>query len=168
MLIKATSAAFAVFLAGAGWACAADVSGTWLTENKLAIVRIADCAKPPPSAPPSTAAFTPSGKLCGLIAWLQDAAEAKKAGFVIGTKVVDEMMPATAVQWDGRVLNDEDNKWYSGKLTANADGTLGVSGCLLLICRGETWVRQEIPVAPGAATGRQPGPGATSQPARAR
>lgn len=149
---------------------AADPNGTWLTEDKDAIIRVTDCAGGVSGAPPAT----PSGKLCGFIAWFQDPDQAAKDGYAIGRKVVLDMVPAAANKWDGQVLNTDDGKMYKGNLELAVDGTLKVSGCLLFVCRSQTWIRRDLPVQTGhAAPAPAPGQSASgaaqaSQPPRAR
>jgi uncharacterized protein (DUF2147 family) len=157
----AITTAFVLF--GISAAPAADASGTWLTEQKEAIIRVADCANGLTGAP----AATPSGKLCGTIAWLQDPDGAKKDGFGIGTRVVLDMVPSGAAKWDGQVLNTDDGRMYKGNLELAADGRLNVSGCLLMICRSQTRVRQDLPAAAGR-NGAAPNQANLNQPARAR
>ncbi len=46
-------------------------------------------------------------------------------------------------EWSGgTILDPSKGKTYKSKLKMLADDKLGVSGCLLFICREQTWVRE--------------------------
>ena len=122
---------------------AADPSGTWLTENGAATVRIASCGS----------------ELCGTITALKepnDPATGRpktdknnpdpnlRNRPLIGIQIVFGMKPSgTADKWNGQVYNAEDGKTYSGSITMQGTRTLKLEGCVLggLICKGQTWTR---------------------------
>ena len=45
--------------------------------------------------------------------------------------------------WQGDLLNTEDGKTYTGKVTLDGPKALTLKGCVLggIICKGETWTR---------------------------
>jgi uncharacterized protein (DUF2147 family) len=126
-------------LALAAPAFAADpVVGDWVPPDGGSKIRIAPCADNP-------------ALVCGKIAWLPAStaknldtnnpkADLKTArpgpADVLGIQVDD------AGKWTGGKLYDPSSgKTYSGKLTAAANNTLKVEGCVLGICQAQTWKR---------------------------
>jgi uncharacterized protein (DUF2147 family) len=166
------AAAFATtLLASATVARAADPTGTWLNDEKDAIIQIADCAMPVPlpgtpsqrnAAPPP-----PSGLLCGTVVWLRNPVDpatggpqtdknnkdpARRGRQILGMRGVTDMRPSsTAGKWDGRVYDIDGGKTYDGNLILKGENELRVQGCVMLMCQGETWTR----TAPPAAAPRQ-------------
>ncbi len=144
---------------------AADPTGTWLVADNDAIVRIADCA----SLPGPGQAGTPrtSGTLCGNVVWLKEPIDpstgkprvdslnidpAKKDQPILGMQGIFDMRPSTEPQqWEGRVYNIDDGKIYSGNIIMKNDNELYVQGCFMMFCRGEQWVRQDVPDQPKPA-----------------
>jgi len=121
---------------------AADVTGTWLTEEGKATVRVADCA----------------GALCGTIVALKEPndpqtgkpkvdknnVEAGKRGrLIIGLQILLGLKPDGANKWSGEIYNPEDGKTYTASVTLPAANTLKVQGCILggVICKTNTWTR---------------------------
>jgi uncharacterized protein (DUF2147 family) len=121
---------------------AADPSGVWHTQGRLAQVKIAKCA----------------ADFCGTIIALKDPIDpatgnpqadsenedvAKRDRPVIGIQVVIGMKPAGANKWSGQLYSPEEGKSVSGNLVLKDADTLSVEGCLLggLLCRSETWIR---------------------------
>jgi uncharacterized protein (DUF2147 family) len=121
---------------------AADPSGIWHTQGRLAQVRIAKCAE----------------DICGTIIALKDPIDpatgkpqtdsenedaANRNRPVIGLQVLIGMKPAGANKWSGVLYSPEEGKTVSGNLTLKDANTLSVEGCLLggLLCRSETWTR---------------------------
>ncbi len=136
---------FAASLLGAALhpAFAADVTGTWLTEEGKATVRMSDCG----------------GALCGTIVALKDPVDpatgmpktdknnvdvSKRSRPMIGVEIVLGMKPAaTPNHWTGRLYNAEDGKTYSGTLTLQNANTIKLQGCILsgIICKSSLWTR---------------------------
>jgi uncharacterized protein (DUF2147 family) len=122
---------------------AADATGTWLTEDGKAKVRVAACGP----------------ALCGTIISLKESndpdtgrpqtdkhnADASlRTRPMIGVQVVIGMKPSgTANKWTGQVYNAEDGKTYSGSLTLQDANTIKLEGCILggLVCKSATWTR---------------------------
>ncbi len=134
-------AATAVF---AGDACASPVTarGEWTTEGGLSRVRIAPCAD--------------AAKLCGTIVWLKDPLtdsgkpktdsknpDAKfKSRSILGLQFLSNFSAAGPGKWAGGTIYDpQSGKTYKSRLSLNPNGSLKVEGCVLFICRGQTWNR---------------------------
>jgi len=130
-------------LAAPAAAQSASPAGHWLTEGGWASVRIGACPGQP-------------DRLCGWIMALKepndsrgrpkrDTANADPA--LRGRSFVD--MPfitgfkaAGPRRWTGgKIYNPGDGKTYASNLVLNADGTLRVNGCVLVICQAQTWTR---------------------------
>ena len=131
--------------AGSVWALArpASVEGDWVTEGGWATVRIAGCRGE-------------ADRLCGLIVALKqpndrngrpkrDTANLdprKRDRAVVGMPFITGFRPAGAGRWTGgKIYNPGDGKTYASRLALNPDGTLKVSGCVLVICQAQTWTR---------------------------
>jgi uncharacterized protein (DUF2147 family) len=143
------------------FAQAADPNGTWLVAGQDAIVRIAACASLPTPAGQSA---TPSGTLCGTVVWLKEPIDpatgkppvdsmnvdpAKNGQPIMGMQGIFDMRPAREPdQWDGRVYSIDDGKIYDGNIIMHSDNELYIQGCFMLFCRGEKWVRQDVPDPP--------------------
>ncbi|MBW3558553.1 MAG: DUF2147 domain-containing protein [Proteobacteria bacterium] len=113
-------------LAAAAIASAAEaqqgVQGDWMTEGGQAKVRIGPCEGQP-------------AQLCGRFVNPKTGGLAKTA-FLTGFK------PSGANKWGGgKIANPQDGKTYNSKMTLNPNGTLSVSGCVLVICKAQTWRR---------------------------
>ncbi|MGD9668015.1 MAG: DUF2147 domain-containing protein [Hyphomicrobiaceae bacterium] len=80
------------------------------------------------------------GKLCAKILSVKDPKRENTVGTVImnGAKKVGEN------RWQGKILNTENGKVYSGEAVLEGGG-LNLQGCLLggMLCSGETWRRAD-------------------------
>ena len=137
-----TTLAVALFVAALPPAFAADLAGTWLTEEGKATVRIADCG----------------GALCGTIVALKaprdpqtgspkidknNADATKRSRPIIGVQILIGLKPDGADKWSGQVYNPEDGKTYGASVTLPNASTLKVQGCLVggILCKTHTWLR---------------------------
>lgn len=127
----------------AGPALAADpAEGVWLVQDKDAKVKIAPC--------PSNAA-----QLCGDIVWLkapQDANGQPKHDIhngdaslrsrpLMGLTMIRDFHQAGPGRWEGgKIYDPHSGKTYASKMRVNGD-TLKVDGCVLMICKTQTWTR---------------------------
>ena len=161
MTITTAGLVLTVFGLALSVAHAADPTGTWLDADNDAIVRIADCANlsGPPAQPGTPRAS--SGALCGVVVWLKEPIDpstgrprvdsrnvdpAKKNQPILGMQGIFDMRPSTQPgQWEGRVYNVDDGKIYSGNIIMKNDNELYVQGCFMMFCRGEQWIRRDIP-----------------------
>jgi uncharacterized protein (DUF2147 family) len=134
------SLAIAVGLAfAAAPAFAADpVEGEWLTQDKGGKVRIAAC--------PGKA-----DRMCGTTSWVKDPAKvldeknpnaALRAKPLMGQQVMRDFKSSAPGRWTGgKIYDPKSGKTYDSKLTAAANGTLKVEGCVLMVCQAQTWTR---------------------------
>ena len=103
----------------AGAAHAAEPYGVWLRPSTGSQVHFYDCG----------------GKLCGKIVAVTDAARRKE----IGTVIMHGAAKTAADKWEGDLLDVDSGKTYSGVVTLESPTALNLKGCVLVICRGETW-----------------------------
>ena len=98
------------------------VQGDWMTQGGQAKVRIAPCEGQP-------------AQLCGRFIHPKTGALSKTA-FLTGFK------PNGTNKWGGgKIANPQDGKTYNSKMVLNPNGTLSVSGCVLVVCKAQTWRR---------------------------
>lgn len=128
----------------AGAALAADpAEGVWLVQDQNAKVRIAPC--------PGSAA-----QLCGDIVWLRaptgadgqpkkDAHNpdtALRSRPLMGLTMIRDFRPAGPGRWEGgKIYDPKSGKTYASKLRVTPEGVLKVDGCVLMICKTQTWTR---------------------------
>lgn len=123
-----------------GVAAHADPIGTWLTEGGKSRVKIETCE---------------SG-LCGMIVWLKNpvnaagedvedannADESLRKRKLIGIELMSGFTEARPGRWTGgRIYNPEDGRTYDSRLAEQDANTLTVRGCVLFICKAQTWTR---------------------------
>jgi uncharacterized protein (DUF2147 family) len=161
MTTRTSGLVVALSTLGLGLAEAADPTGTWLVAGQDAIVRIADCAS---LRAPAERPATPSGTLCGVVVWLKEPIDpatgkprvdslnvdpAKNGQPILGMQGIFDMRPSREPeQWEGRVYNIDDGKSYDGNIIMKSDNELYVQGCFMMFCRGEQWLRQDVPEPP--------------------
>ncbi len=146
-LVKWIAGVIAVALAASlsihAHAAPGPVLGDWLTEGGGAKVRIAAC--------PDQAQ-----RLCGTLVWLKqpngadgapirDGANpdaALRARPLLGIAMVRDFRADGSGRWaDGRIYDPKSGRTYRSKMQLEADGSLKVDGCVLVICVGQTWTR---------------------------
>ncbi|MEH3144309.1 MAG: DUF2147 domain-containing protein [Methylobacterium frigidaeris] len=155
-----------LLLAGAAQAAPGrDPSGTWLTEDGRAKIRIERCG------PGNVHA-------CGTVVWLKaplndqgqprtdikNPDPKKRTRPVIGLTLLDGLKPEDE-GFKGQIYNAEEGKNYDVTLTRESSEELNVSGCLLkILCGSQTW--KKVPdefaqiVPPLAARAAAPKPAA--------
>ena len=137
-----TAGLLAALGGGAALAAPADPSGTWLTGDGRAKIRIDRCG--------------PGGaEACGRVVWLKvptapsggprtdlnNPDPAKRARPVMGLQIIDRLKP-DASGYTGEIYNPEEGKWFSVGLKRESESELAVSGCLLkVLCGSQTWTR---------------------------
>jgi len=138
----AAIAALLTSLGLAGPTYAADPSGTWLTQEQDAHIRMIKCGR----------------GYCGTLVWLKDPKDPatgkpvtdannpdpkKRNKPLMGTMVAINFMPAPNVpnKWLGRFYNADDGKQYDGSITPASATELSVEGCLGALCQIQTWTR---------------------------
>ena len=117
LLLASIAASFAAGLSGP--ASAADPYGTWVRPSTGTQVNFYDCG----------------GKLCAKIVAVKDQARKKEVGTVIMTGAAK----SGDNKWEGDLLDAETGKVYSGVVTLEGPRALNLKGCVLMICKGETW-----------------------------
>ncbi|WP_374470280.1 DUF2147 domain-containing protein [Phenylobacterium sp.] len=135
--------ALAALMLSAAPALAADpVEGDWLSEGGRAKVRLAPCG---------------AERLCGTILSLKEPNDPEtgspqkdknnpdpklRARPVVGLQFLRDFKRAEPGRWTGgKIYDPESGKTYDSKLKLNPNGTLKLDGCVLMICRGQTWRR---------------------------
>jgi uncharacterized protein (DUF2147 family) len=121
-------------------AFAADpIEGEWVTDGGASKVRISACPGKP-------------DQMCGVVSWLPAAKaqdldkrnpdSVRRNQKILGMSTIWGFKQAAPGKWTGGKLYDPSSgKTYSGKLSANANGTLKVEGCVLMVCQAQTWKR---------------------------
>lgn len=140
----AAALAAGALLAMASSAQAADpVEGLWLVQAGNAKVRVSPCA-------------ADRAKMCGQITWLKnpndkagqplkdarnpDAAQRNRP--IVGLLMIRDFKQVGPGRWTGgKIYDPNSGKTYGSKITANADGTLKVEGCIAVVCQAQTWKR---------------------------
>ena len=135
----------ALLLSGLGAAQAVpvqDPSGTWLTGDGRAKIRIDRCG---PGA----------AQVCGKVVWLKVATTEtgaprtdiknpdpkKRTRPVLGLPLLEGLRPDDA-KFSGDIYNIEEGKIYQVSLERESSSELSVSGCLLkVLCGSQTWTR---------------------------
>lgn len=141
-LLVLTLAATALLAPGAAHAQPrpSPILGDWMTAGDGARVRMAPCRGN---------ARTLCGHFVALKGGLRDERDvqntnpALRGRRLIGMPFVTGFKQAGSNRWSGgKIYNPKDGKTYSAKMALNANGTLTVSGCVLMVlCQGETWTR---------------------------
>ncbi|QDY68689.1 DUF2147 domain-containing protein [Qingshengfaniella alkalisoli] len=113
----------------AGAAAADDVEGIWQTQpddnGRFAHIEVAPCG----------------AKLCGTIRTAFDGQGQPIASETIGKPIIWDMVPkGDGIYGDGKVYAPDRDKTYNSKMELAGD-RLEVSGCVIAICRSQTWVR---------------------------
>ncbi|MEE7504692.1 DUF2147 domain-containing protein [Methylobacterium sp. C33D] len=121
---------------------AKDPSGTWLTGDGRAKIRIDRCG---------------AGQklVCGKVVWLKTPTfdngaprtdlknpdPKKRARPVIGLQLIEGLKPDDA-KFTGELYNIEEGKIYTVSLERESEAELNVSGCMLkILCGSQTWTR---------------------------
>ncbi len=150
-------AAAALLISTAAEAAPKDLSGTWLTGDGRAKIRIDRCG--------------PGGaNACGKVVWLKSPTDdagaprtdaknpdpKKRARPIIGLTLLDNLKPDDA-SFAGEIYNADEGKIYQVNLERESEAALSVQGCLLkVLCGSQTWTRvpdvnQQAAIQPEAA-----------------
>lgn len=156
-LLAATTLAM---LPGAALAAPADPSGTWLTEDGRARIRVEKCG--------------PQEKnVCGYVVWLKvplndkgqprldfkNPDPKKQARPSLGHQLIMDLKPNADSRFEGKIYNSEEGKYYDVTIWTEQPTELSIRGCMLaILCGSQTWTRVSD-VAPGQLTGPTNGPG---------
>ena len=141
---------------------ARDPSGTWLTEDERARIRVEKCG-------PTLE------NLCGFVVWMKTAEgedpaskrdaknpdSRKRNRSVLGHQLMMGLTANEEGRYVGKIYNNEDGKSYDVTVWSEQPGTLNVKGCLIaFLCSTQIWTRTNT-VLPGqlaGATGTPTGP----------
>ena len=143
--VVAVALAMAFAFGHAARAAGDPTFGDWLTQAKNGKVRVAPCAANPAQA-------------CGTLIWLNPPAgappgpvrDAKNPDASLRTRplqgalIISDFHREATGRWaDGKIYDPDSGKTYKSKMSIAADGTLKVAGCVLFICRAETWTKAD-------------------------
>jgi uncharacterized protein (DUF2147 family) len=138
-----------IALAWAGiWLCGGSavaaspdaVSGDWAV-GRTNVVRIGPCSGAP-------------ARLCGIIVATANGKDGRplrdsenpdpalRNRPLVGLPLIFGFRAAGDGRWTGgKIYDPDDGKTYDAKLAPGPDGTLQVSGCVLFLCKAQTWRR---------------------------
>ncbi|WP_232629998.1 DUF2147 domain-containing protein [Methylobacterium sp. Leaf118] len=147
-------AALGALMAAPAAAANRDPSGTWLTEDGKARIRIEKCG--------------PQEKnLCGYAVWLKvplndegkpridfrNPDPKKRARASLGHQLILGLKLNEESRYEGKIYNAEDGKFYDVTIWSEEPEELTVKGCLIaFLCKSQTWKRTTDTV-PGQLAG---------------
>jgi uncharacterized protein (DUF2147 family) len=117
--------------------------GDWLTATGDGKVRVGPCAADPAQA-------------CGALVWMKPPADAPpgaphdannpnpalRARPLVGVLIISDFHREGPGRWiDGKIYDPNDGKTYKSKMSLAPDGTLKVSGCVMVFCKAQTWTK---------------------------
>jgi uncharacterized protein (DUF2147 family) len=132
----------------------ADPSGTWLTEDGRARIRLERCG-------------AAQQRVCGYIVWMKNPLDelgqpirdrynpdtSKRVRNVLGHQLIMGLKPTPEGWFDGDIYNAEDGRLYSVMLWRDSPDRLKLRGCMLkLLCQTQIW-KQTNDVLPGQLVG---------------
>lgn len=118
-MLKIAAAAATVVLGTTAVLAQSSPFGTWTRPSNGTKVDFYDCG----------------GKLCAKV-----IASANKES--VGKVIMKGAAKTGDNTWAGDLLNTEDGKTYSGKVTLEGPKALNLQGCTAVVfCKGETWTR---------------------------
>jgi uncharacterized protein (DUF2147 family) len=56
-------------------------------------------------------------------------------------RTIASMKPNGADKWSGKVYNAEDGKTHDGNIIMQGANALRLEGCVMDLCKGQTWTR---------------------------
>jgi uncharacterized protein (DUF2147 family) len=134
------SALIALTFASQTAARALDVSGSWLTNRRDAMVTFEDCG---------------DGSPCRRIVWLLPSHGAGLDHRNLNPKLRDRNVMGSRIAWGfsrnqegwtrGRLYNPETGQTFDAAISRHPDGRLKVQGCLGPACLTRYWTRQSSP-----------------------
>jgi len=135
--VRAAAVALGFTFANVAAASAAEPTGTWVTKNGDAHIRVAKCG----------------AAMCGTIAWLREPIDratgqpqidsnnpdpAKRSRKILGLTIF-AVQPDNDGSYVGTIYNADDGQSYRGKVIRRSPTQLEVQGCLGVICGSEIW-----------------------------
>ncbi|GJD47866.1 hypothetical protein OPKNFCMD_0578 [Methylobacterium crusticola] len=131
-----------------------DPTGTWLTEDGRARVRVEHCG-------------AKQEQVCGFVVWLKSPTDdggrprtdqfnpddKRKPRLALGHQMILGLKPNSEARYEGQIYNADNGKKYDITLWREQSGGLHVKGCMLSVfCGSQTWSRV-TDVAAGQLTG---------------
>lgn len=129
--------AMRVLLAAVAAVATPSPIGTWMTQDRTALVRVESCAS----------------SICGTVAEVL----ARQPGVpqtdvhnpdamlrsrpIIGLQVLGGFKWSGGEWTGGRIYDPKTGKTYHSRLSVNSDGSLRVSGCVLFVCETQRWTQ---------------------------
>ena len=135
--IRSACTAFCLAFAAISAAQAAEPTGTWLTQNADAHIRVVKCG----------------ANMCGTIVWLRDAIDpatgqapldarnpdpTKRDRKIMGLRIF-AMVPDGSGAYSGPIYNTDDGQTYPAKITLRPNDYLEIRGCSGQMCGAELW-----------------------------
>jgi uncharacterized protein (DUF2147 family) len=125
-----------------------DPTGEWLVAQRIARIKIVDCA----------------GHLWGVVAWeTQPGTDTKnpdpklRSRPTLGMPVLLDMAPTRPNKWEGNIYNAQNGQTYTANISLSDPNTLRVQGCVLgFLCGGESWTRAQADDTVGRAPAQTP------------
>jgi uncharacterized protein (DUF2147 family) len=139
--LRSACAALCLTLGAISAAQAAEPTGTWLTQNGDAQIRIAKCGT----------------NMCGTIVWLKDTIDpmtgeapidmrnpdpSKRGRKIMGLRIF-AMPPDSNGTYSGPIYSTDDGNTYPAKITLRPDEYLEIQGCSGSVCGKELWRKVE-------------------------
>lgn len=118
-------------------AAAPSVAGQWRTDDGSAVVEIAPCGE----------------QMCGRIARVlatgpdvprtdvHNANPRRRTRPLVGLQILSGFHAGAKAWEDGTAYDPKSGKSYDASLRLNPDGSLRVTGCVLIVCRSVRWTR---------------------------
>lgn len=147
--MKFTVAALAVLISSTSVVSAATadpVEGVWATPGGHSKVRIEPCRSDP-------------ARMCGVFVWFKnptnrdgspklDSANPDpklKSRPLAGMLFIRDFKKAGPGRWTGgKIYDPSSGKTYASKMQAQAGGDLKLEGCVLVVCKAQTWKRSSL------------------------
>ena len=111
------------------WAAAhAAVKGEWINPSKSVIIDIEPCGH----------------ALCGTVVWASEKAKhdaRKGTKHLVGTKLLTGVTHSSSHVWKGKIFVPDQDMHASAKLKPEGANHLKVSGCVMMICKSQTWTK---------------------------
>jgi uncharacterized protein (DUF2147 family) len=154
ILRVALAASLTVSVRPANAAPSDEPSGTWLTEDGRARIRIERCG-------------VKLEQLCGYIVWMKEPMDAKgravldvqnpdsakRSRPVLGHQLIMGLAPSADERFHGQIYNAENGKSYEIALWRAAGDGLKIRGCMMsILCATQTWTPTSD-VVPGQLVG---------------
>jgi uncharacterized protein (DUF2147 family) len=164
LLYAGIAAACMALPAARAVAAPVDPTGTWLTEDGRARVRVEHCGQK-------------QDHVCGFVVWMSDPHDAKgqlrkdesnpdhakRGRLLLGHQLILGLKPNEDEHYEGQIYDAENGKLYNITLWRQAADELKIRGCMLsVLCGSQTWTATkdlapgQLPGATGAPNGPRP------------